>query len=681
MTQRPNFSAGSFIFSRIACAVLGMAGLCGFSGAAQASSGPDVNALTEIPIENLVNMEVYSASRFVQDASEAPSAVSVLTANDIKTFGWRTLAEALRSLPGLYTSYDRNYTYLGARGFSRSGDYNPRFLLLIDGNRANDPIYDQAMIGTEFAVDIDLIDRIEYVPGAGSAVYGSNAFFGVINVITKKGRDIKGWQISGEMGSYGARKERLTYGWHDENGADVLMSATSYQIDGRNLYFPEFASTSSHGVAHGLDYDRGRNFLLKGTVGPFGFSLVHSERTKGTPTASFEQAFNAQGAQIVDEQTLMDFSYRKMLSEKADLTTRLFFNQYNYAGRYIYSGTSGLSSLRVNQDDSTANWWGGEVKLTSVHIDGHKLVTGVEYQKSNPIRQENYNIDPYQSLLSSSKEASRAGIYAQDEWRLRQDLLLNLGLRYDHNSVSDKDMVNPRLGVIYHLSPVTTLKALYGKSYRLPNAYELYYQVSGTGGQKANPDLQTERIRSYELVAEHRLSPSSRISVSAFRNKVDGLITLVQDPADGMYVFRNIDSAIVRGVEMAMEKDWRSGARLRSSYSWQRTENASTGDTLENSPKHLAKLNFSLPVMERVWRAGFETLYVGNRNTTSSQAGGYLLSNLTLFSNRLVKNVEVSASVYNLFDRHYADPTGDEFTQEAIAQDGRNFRFKLSYSY
>src|SRR4051794_17134521 len=86
--------------------------------------------LTQLPIENLLNLEVYSASKFAQKISEAPSAVSVVTAADIKAYGWRTLADILRSMRGLYVTYDRNYSYLGARGFLRPGDYSTRFLLL-----------------------------------------------------------------------------------------------------------------------------------------------------------------------------------------------------------------------------------------------------------------------------------------------------------------------------------------------------------------------------------------------------------------------------------------------------------------------------------------------------------------------------------------------------------------------
>ena len=107
----------------------------------------------------------------------------------------------LRGVRGFYTTYDRNYSYIGVRGFARPGDYNTRVLLLIDGHRVNDGVYDMAPMGTDFLFDISLIDRIEVIRGPGSSLYGTNALFGVINVITKSGASRKGAQAEVVGGS------------------------------------------------------------------------------------------------------------------------------------------------------------------------------------------------------------------------------------------------------------------------------------------------------------------------------------------------------------------------------------------------------------------------------------------------------------------------------------------------
>jgi outer membrane receptor for ferrienterochelin and colicins len=151
--------------------------------------------LTDKSLEELMKIEVASvtgAAKHEQRVTEAPSSVTVITAAEIRSFGWRTLGEALRSVRGFYATYDRNYTYLGVRGFARPTDYNNRVLFLIDGHRINDNVYDAGYVGTETPIDLDLIERIEVIRGPGSALYGSSAFFGVVNIITRRGGSIGG---------------------------------------------------------------------------------------------------------------------------------------------------------------------------------------------------------------------------------------------------------------------------------------------------------------------------------------------------------------------------------------------------------------------------------------------------------------------------------------------------------
>lgn len=149
---------------------------------------------------------VYGVSKFEQKVTEAPSFVTLITSDEIRKYGYRTLAEVLASVTGFFVTYDRNYNYLGVRGFNRPGDFNTRILILVDGHRLNDNLYDQGAIGTESPIDVDLIDRVEVIRGPSSSLYGTNAFFGVINVITKRGRDIKGIEVSGEIGSWESYK-------------------------------------------------------------------------------------------------------------------------------------------------------------------------------------------------------------------------------------------------------------------------------------------------------------------------------------------------------------------------------------------------------------------------------------------------------------------------------------------
>jgi outer membrane receptor for ferrienterochelin and colicins len=210
--------------------------------------------VTELNPEELRGLQVYSASMYVQNNREAPSSVTVITSDQIRTFGYRTLADILQSVRGFYVTYDRNYSYLGVRGFSLPGDLNDRTLLLVNGHRLTDNVYDSALLGTEFQLDVDLIDRVEIVRGPSSSLYGGSAFFAVVNVITKSAQTLSGLEISGTADGFGTYQGRSTYGMA-VHGIDMLFSGTVYESAGPGqLFFPAFNSPqTNHGIAHNAD--------------------------------------------------------------------------------------------------------------------------------------------------------------------------------------------------------------------------------------------------------------------------------------------------------------------------------------------------------------------------------------------------------------------------------------------
>src|SRR5712675_1973121 len=181
--------------------------LCGFSAFPAESTPPEkLVDLTELPLKALMNLDVpkvYTASKIEQKTTKAPSSVTIVTADEIKKFGYRTLTDLLQSVPGFNVSYDRNYAFLGARGVSL-GDFNSRMLLLVNGHRVNNNLTDGAYIETDFILDLDIIDRVEIIRGPGSVLYGNNAFFGVINVVTRQGKQVNGAEASGAYGSFDA---------------------------------------------------------------------------------------------------------------------------------------------------------------------------------------------------------------------------------------------------------------------------------------------------------------------------------------------------------------------------------------------------------------------------------------------------------------------------------------------
>lgn len=191
---------------------------------------------------------VYAASKFTEKVTDAPSSVTIVTRDQIQHFGYRTLADVIRSVRGFDVTYDRAYNYTGVRGFISLDNYGSRVLLLIDGHRMNDPIFDTAAVGTPALLDIDLSQRVEFIRGPGSAIYGSNAFFGVINVITRNGASVNGVEVSSSAGSLDTyRGRRVTLGKKLDNGIEYLFSGSYYDSAGQTrLFFKEFAYADGH---------------------------------------------------------------------------------------------------------------------------------------------------------------------------------------------------------------------------------------------------------------------------------------------------------------------------------------------------------------------------------------------------------------------------------------------------
>lgn len=226
--------------------------------------------LTELSLEQLLDIEIVSASHFTQKASDAPSAVTIIRSEDIRQYGWRNLAEVLNSVRGFHTAYDRYFHHAGIRSFLPPGDYNSRLLLMVDGYRVNDNVFDQASIGNEFVLDIDLVDHIEIVRGPSSPVYGGNAFFGAINVITRRGKDVAGGEIAASGGSFDTYKGRATFGKVFDNGMDIMLSYSGLNSLGQNLNFPEFDDpATNNGWSSGADKENFNKLFAKLGLGGF----------------------------------------------------------------------------------------------------------------------------------------------------------------------------------------------------------------------------------------------------------------------------------------------------------------------------------------------------------------------------------------------------------------------------
>jgi iron complex outermembrane receptor protein len=637
---------------------------------AQASK-PDIS---DMSLEDLMNIEVYSASKHLQKSEEAPSSVTVITAAEIRTYGYRTLADILRSVRSFYVTYDRNYSYVGVRGLGRPGDYNTRILLLIDGHRLNDNIYDQGMVGTEFPLDVDLIDRVEIIRGPVSSLYGANAFFGVINIITRHGNQIKGLELSSSAASFATYNGRLTYGG-EFHGIDFLASGSFLGSQGHaRLFYPEFSSPqTNYGYAIHSDDDQLASALLTASFRDFTFQGLYGNRDKAIPTAAYGTLFDVRGTRTIDTHTYFDLLYKHTYGGWA-LLERFFYDRYTYKGFYNLN-PAGI--LDRNLDFADGKWWGTELQIGRDLPARNHATFGGEYRNNLRQDQSNYDANPYHLYLDDRRHSFTGGMFLQDEWLIAPKVTLNAGVRYDYYNLIASS-TNPRAAVIYRPWSRTALKFVYGTAYRVPNVYELYYWAPGTTpALKLSP----ERIRTIEFVWEQALGGALTFSSAAYHNRINGLISQQELP-DGTAMFRNLDKAHSTGLEFEANGKFAYGVQGRLSYSLQRTINPATSQELSNSPNHLVKLNIASPVLTPHLQAGIDAQYTSSRTTLSgSRVSGFPVVNLTLMGRNLGKHLQVSASTYNLFDRRYFDPGAAEHRQSAIQQDGRSFRLKLTWTW
>jgi iron complex outermembrane receptor protein len=617
---------------------------------------------------------VYAASKREQSLRDAPSAISVVTAAEIRQQGYRTLADILRSLASFYTSSDRNYEYLGVRGFGRPGDYNSRILLLVNGLRTNDNIYGTAYIGHEFLVDVDLIDRVEVVRGPSSALYGSGAFFAVVNVVTRRGGDIGGTEVAGSAGSFETFGGRATYGRSLPSGFDVLVSASVADRGGPDqLYFREFDDPSTNeGIARAADGESFHKILASITRGGFSLHASSASREKGIPTAAYGTVFNDPRTRTTDGTTLTSVAYARAFGRGSGIDARVSFGQYHYEGAYSYD-----PSLLPNQDESDGEWWGTDISGTLPRFARNLVTVGAEFMDDYRQDQRNFDVEPAAVYTDIRASSQRVAVFAQDEIELHSTLALHLGVRQDwYETVGSA--TSPRLGLIYTPDRATTLKVMLGRAFRAPNEYELRYNGPEF---KASTGLDPERIETLELVAERLIGGGLRVSAAGFRNRIDGLISLYRDPADDLLTFTNFEDISSNGLELGLDLNRGRGTRGRLSYALQRSEDRATGVVLTNSPRHMAKAQTLTPLGGTL-TAGIDAQYMSGRTTLAgARTKECVMTGVTLLAPRILGYLGLNADVYNIFDSPCGAPGSVEHLQDIIEQDGRSFRLKATFHF
>jgi outer membrane receptor for ferrienterochelin and colicins len=626
---------------------------------------------------------VYSASKYEQKVTRAPASISIVTADEIKKYGYRTFGSLLSSLRGFYNTRDRNGGFVGARGFGLPSDFNSRVLLLIDGHRFNDNIFDSFDTDVGFPVDVDSIERVEVVRGPSSSLYGTSAVFGVINIITKRGRDQHGANITASYGTNDAYKTSVNYGNRFQNGLETFVTGTFYESQGFNrLFYKEFDDpTTNNGLSIGNDGAQSRKLMAKASFGDFSFQGLHVDRTKDIPTASFETLFNTHAQTFVDHANFFELKYEHTFENQLNVQSRLSYNNYRFRGDLPFASNT-IPTTLLNKNLFYGEWWRAEIEASKLLWKNHHVTVGGQYQDN--FHQSLTNFDINGTSLNSDVSTYQWALFIQDDYAITEELSLNAGVRFDYYSIFGGN-INPRVGLIYAPWQSTTFKLLYGEAFRAPNQYELNFSIPDI--QQGNPNLQPEKLNTLEFIIEHYFTRQLRAELNIFHTDISDNITSTTTNS-GLVQYQNNRNVESTGVETQIENTWSKGFQGRLSYSWQETTNEQTGERLSNSPEHMVKLNLIVPLWKDVVFLGFETQFMSSRKSPPKQSGdlgntvnNYVISNLTVFTQNWVKGLELSAGAYNLFDERYFDPASADHRQIGIQQDGLTFRVKASLDF
>lgn len=621
-------------------------------------------------LDSLLNIKISAASKYLQKKNEIPASVTIITSDEIDKFGYQNLSEVLQSIPGFYISYDRNYNYLGVRGFSRPTDYNNRILLLLNGHSLNENIYGSAYIGNELGINLKSIERIEIVRGPSSALYGSNAMLGVINIITKKGSTIDGFQVGANVGSFQNLQASARYGKEFSNDLDVFVSGTICDIKGEDQFYPEYDNPeSNYGIAHKLDWEKffGCTSVLKyrdwTIFGKF------SSRQKGIPTGAYDIVFNHPESHTLDEYQFIELKYENDITTDKSVFLRTYYDNYYYFGTYQYDV--------IANDESKGSWFGTEAQLRWDLSTSNRFIAGIEYKNNTRAVFKYWNTNTI--FFDGNFPSSLTSLYLQNEYQALDNLSFTLGLRWDKYSIF-KVFTSPRGAIIYHAAKATTFKILHGEAFRIPNVYEINYH-DPYSQVKQSVSLKSEKIATSELIWEQRVSDETFSTVSVYRYDMKNLIDTKVDTADSFKYFGNAGNIRAIGLEFGVNTHTKEDVNYYFNYSLQSTKNLETDEKLTNSPEHLINFGVNFPFLGYFY-TGLELQWETERLTVySTKTDPHLLSNLNIKTKPLFKSLTISFLVRNLFDATYTYPGGFEHRQAGIKQNRRNFVAALEYKF
>ena len=555
---------------------------------------------------------VVTASRVATRSGDAPSAVTVFTEKDIRAMGATTLLDVLRYAPGLDVfQLNRSDSNVSVRGLN--GLNSNKLLIMVDGRS----IYEDVNGGIVWPITnflISRIKRIEIVRGTGSALYGANAFNGVINIITKTPHELANapsrTSLRAVVGEQGTTLNELLTSTPTTSGWDFTFGAGYNRADGYGERKPGAVRDSYTTPILTLDAQK------KMKRGSFQIALGQSEAREDYSQTGLSTLLDLH---LHNSYVMAQYGEEKV---KNPVTARLFTNYYLSAlpVNSLLPPTPGGSAIHLI-DSTTFDF---DLQQQRKLSPQHNAVYGANY-RSILLRSQVTDI----TNAPRKHQQELYALYFQDDFRFSRKTHLFIGLRFDENSQYGFNFT-PRLSLLHTLSKAETLRLSYGTSFRSPTLLETYQDfILPMNGNLAlrlrgNRDLKPERVSSFEL-GYRRAIPGGFIGANAFYNKYTDLIDfrVTQTAPSPPFplglptelTYFNQGGARIAGVEL--ESQFRLGGRAHGlfNYAYQNAED-DAGNPLSLTPNHKVNLGVAMQFSPR-WDAYLGAHYVDAVRVTS----------------------------------------------------------------
>jgi outer membrane receptor protein involved in Fe transport len=633
----------------------------------------------------LPSPKVAAASKALSSREGAPASVTVITAEEIRAFGYRTVSDALRAVRGLYVTSDGIYDAAGVRGLSPEGDVNARLLLLVDGHTTNDFWTGQASIGFDLDADLSQVERIEVIRGPSSALYGSSAVFGLVNIVHRAAPRAGHVELMGVAGTQGVARGRVTagLGGGEQDGPTALLTAAYSTARGpETQQLPGALPDGTGRTVRGGEAEQALHVGLRAKAGEFTLLGNFNRRPKATGVGVWGTLVN-ESTRVVDTRGFGELRWDHPVGE-GQLTARA------YADYVRYEAVNAYETRKL--DDDGAKWAGAELRLRSGAIGGaHVLGVGLEYQNVWSVTQL-IRPETGAPFLDDEHTAHVANAYLSDDWKLgpRASLQAALGLRAASTSTVGGAtdawtlVPNPRVALVARPYDDGVTKLMFGRAFRAPSVYERFYAIEGE--QLPAPALQPEIAYTGEVEHAHRLGDDVVVTASAYGSRLSSLIVLAGAPtpppgAENAVQFQNVaDPVWVLGAEGELRWQPTRLTLVSFAYAFQYGRRlASEGPReLGNSPAHMASLRAMRPLAPGVMVAG-EAVYGSPRLARDgSRVGEALLVNVTLSGEVPRLGLGWSLSGFNLLDDAYLVPSSYGSQAPALPQRGRMLQLSLT---